>query len=116
VSGLRRRSSNRSRGLAGPSRARRLVGKYGAGLHRNYLVRAAAISIVGILGIGSRREPDEQRQYSLQDWQSYKLRDDGDVPLICPTSQNVFREQKSMPTNPFLFMGFLTLHGVVFDI
>jgi hypothetical protein len=44
------------------------------------------------------------------------LRDDGDVPLICPTCQNVFREQKSMPANPFVYIGFLSLHGVVFDI
>src|SRR5882724_9229904 len=43
--------------------------------------------------------------------QSYKLRDDGMVPLICPTCQNVFAGKASMPAPPPV-----TLHGVVFNI
>jgi hypothetical protein len=45
-----------------------------------------------------------------------RLRDAENVPLICPTCQNVFAGQASMPANPFVFKGFLSLHGVVFDI
>jgi hypothetical protein len=41
---------------------------------------------------------------------------DGIVPVICPTCQIVFVAKVSMPATPFVFKGFLTLHGVVFDI
>jgi hypothetical protein len=41
----------------------------------------------------------------------YKLRDDGMLPLICPTCQNVCAGKASMPATPPV-----TLHGVVFDI
>ena len=34
---------------------------------------------------------------------SYKLRDDGIVPLICPTCQNVFAGKASMPAPPCYF-------------
>jgi hypothetical protein len=33
----------------------------------------------------------------------YKLRDDGMVPLICPTCQNVFAGKASMPATPRYF-------------
>jgi hypothetical protein len=47
---------------------------------------------------------------------SYKLRDDGNVPLICPTCQNVFCRQAPHASDPFVCKGLLSLHGVVFDI
>jgi len=39
-----------------------------------------------------------------------KSANDGTMPLICPTCQNVFAGKASMPASP------ATLHGVVFDI
>ena len=36
-------------------------------------------------------------------WAFYKLRDDGIVPLICPTCQNVFAGKASMPATPCYF-------------
>src|SRR6266481_2760171 len=45
----------------------------------------------------SHRNFDGQRH-----GQSYKLRDDGMVPLICPTCQNVFAGKASMPATPQL--------------
>jgi hypothetical protein len=44
------------------------------------------------------------------------MRDAEDVPLICPTCQNVFCGQSIDASDLFLFKGFLSLHGVVFDI
>jgi hypothetical protein len=44
------------------------------------------------------------------------MRDNGIVPVICPTCQIVFAGEASMPANPFVCIGFLSLHGVVFDI
>ena len=41
-----------------------------------------------------------------------KLRDDGIVPLICPTCQNVFAGAQSIHASDH----HATLHGVVFDI
>jgi hypothetical protein len=49
-------------------------------------------------------------------WRSCKLRDVEFVPVICPTCQIIFAGKASMPAPPFLFKGFLSLHGVVFDI
>ena len=40
-----------------------------------------------------------------------KLRNAGNMPVICPTCQNVFRGQGVHAGDPFV-----TLHGVVFDI
>src|SRR5882672_10316498 len=46
-------------------------------------------------------------------WAFCKLRDDGIVPLICPTCQNVFAGfAQSIPASDH----HATLHGVVFDI
>jgi hypothetical protein len=42
--------------------------------------------------------------------------DDANVPVICPTCQNVFLRINVHASDPFLFKGFLSLHGVVFDI
>jgi len=53
----------------------------------------------------NRAKPDGQRHGP-----SYKLREDGIVPLICPTCQNVFAGKTSGQATP------ATLHGVVFDI
>ena len=65
-------------------------------------VRAGATSIVG-------------RIFCLQSCRRARwavlLRDNGMVPLICPTCQNVFAGEASMPATPPV-----TLHGVVFDI
>ena len=74
------------------------------------------LPLSGFLACHSRRESDVQRRCSLQYWQSCKLRDEGFVPLICPTCQNVFSGKASMPATPFAFKGFLTVHGVVFDV
>src|SRR6267142_84031 len=46
----------------------------------------------------SHRNFDGQRH-----GQSYKLCDDGMVPLICPTCQNVFAGKASMPATPCYF-------------
>jgi hypothetical protein len=48
--------------------------------------------------------------------EAYKLRDDENVPLICPTCQNVFCGVSTHASDPFVCKGFLSLHGVVFDI
>src|SRR5882757_11277857 len=46
-------------------------------------------------------------------WASCKLRDDGTVPLICPTCQNVFA---GIAQGIHASDRRATLHGVVFDI
>jgi hypothetical protein len=42
--------------------------------------------------------------------------DGRNVPVICPTCQKVFFGSSIPASDPFLFKGFLSLHGVVFDI
>jgi hypothetical protein len=62
-------------------------------------------SIVGIFGLSSRREPDGHRH-----GRSWKLRDDTNVPLICPTCQKVFEEEASMPATALLLcMGLFSI-------
>jgi hypothetical protein len=54
---------------------------------------------------GCHRNFDGQRHGRF-----YKLRDDGMVPLICPTCQNVFAGKASMPATPLLLcMGLFSI-------
>jgi hypothetical protein len=54
---------------------------------------------------GRHRNFDGQRHGRF-----YKLRDDGMVPLICPTCQNVFAGKASMPAPPLLLcMGLFSI-------
>ena len=70
---------------------------------------AGTTSIVRIFCLQSRR----RARCRAGPWAFCKLRDDGIVPLICPTCQNVFA---GFAQSIHASDRHATLHGVVFDI
>ena len=55
----------------------------------------------------SRGEPDRQGHVRVYNW-----RDDGNVPVICPTCQNVFSGEISMPATPLFSRGSFLCMGL----
>jgi hypothetical protein len=73
------------------------------------LRRAGATSMMGFWACNRAEAP----VVGQGDGCFYKWRDDEDMPLICPTCQNIFLRDRSEHSR---WRQHVTLHGVVFDI